>query len=262
MANRASALGFGLLAGASAPYIAAPPRMALECCLPMSEKPASPAPSSPAPSSPAPSSPAPASPAPASPAPASAELDAAVAKAREAQAARQLETALIAWTRIRTDHPDNPVGYLGHAAVLGQLGKPGEASKVLHDAMTRFPGNEKILIEHAWLAHGAGDWPEANRRWTNVRSKYPAAFAGYFGGGAALRSLRRFDEADALYVEAMKTWPKAANLLADYATVASARGDMDEANSAPPAGSRKPRRCCARRSSALSTIPSRRSNTR
>jgi tetratricopeptide (TPR) repeat protein len=191
--------------------------MAPECCVTMSEKPASAAAPSAAPALAA------------GPAAANVSLDAAVAKAREAQAARQLETALIAWTRIRADHPDSPAGYLGHAAVLGQLGKPGEASKVLHEAMTRFPGNEKILIEHAWLAHAAGDWPEANRRWTNVRSKYPAAFAGYFGGGAALRSLRRFDEADALYLEAMKTWPKAANLLADYATVASARGDMEEA---------------------------------
>ena len=151
------------------------------------------------------------------------------ARARRAQEAGNFEAALAAWEEVRSASPDSPFGYTGCAAALLRLRRPVEADAVLSAGAARFPDDETIAVEHAWLAHHASDWPEADRRWSAVRTRFPNAFGGYFGGGATLRALRRFDEADLIYQMALERWPGAANLMADHAAVAQARGQEDEA---------------------------------
>ena len=152
-----------------------------------------------------------------------------VAKARDVQGTGDFAAALSAWEAVRWAFPDSPMGYAGCGAALSNLHRATEAGAVLAEAAARFPHDETIAVEHAWLAHHASDWPEADRRWTGVRARFPQAFGGYFGGGATLRVLGRYDEADALYRAALQRWPNAANLMADYAAVAQARGQQDEA---------------------------------
>ncbi len=151
------------------------------------------------------------------------------ARAQEAQEAGNFEAALSAWETVRSAYPDSPLGYAGCGTALWHLHRAAEADAVLAEGAARFPDNEAIAVEHAWLAHHAGDWPEADRRWATVRARFPHAFGGYFGGGATLRVLRRFDQADQLYREALERWPNAANLMADYAAVAQASGQEAEA---------------------------------
>ena len=153
----------------------------------------------------------------------------AIACARDLQSRGDFKAALAAWHEIRAAYPAAPAGYIGAATVLKKMKRNKEANDVLSEARQKLPGNERVAVEHAWAAHHAADWPEANRRWAEIRSQFPDSFAGYFGGGATLRALRRFDEAEQLYTNALPRWPEAANLFADHALLASERGDQDEA---------------------------------
>ena len=157
-------------------------------------------------------------------------LEAAVAAARDKEQANQLEAALAAWEVVRSRFPSQPVGYSASGALLRRLGRTAEANAILSEGVSKFPNNERVAAEYAWIAHVSGDWPEADRRWTALRQQCPSALEAYHGGGAVLRYLGRFDEADALYIEAFKQWPNVSFLLSDYAAVAQARGDAAEAS--------------------------------
>jgi tetratricopeptide (TPR) repeat protein len=156
-------------------------------------------------------------------------LQAAAAQARALEEANDLDAALAAWQEISTAFAGSALGYLGVAGVLSRLRRTDEAASILQQGITRFPNHEKLHVDHAWLAHHAGDWPEADRRWAALRAQFPAAAPGYLAGAVALRQLRRFDEADALYAEALPRWPESAGMWADHASVAQARGDRAEA---------------------------------
>ncbi len=153
----------------------------------------------------------------------------AIASARELRSRGDFDAALAAWRQVIAEFPGAPAGYIGTASVLKKMKRTKEANEVLSEGREHLPKNERIAVEHAWAAHHAADWPEANWRWAEVRSQFPASFDGYFGGGATLRALRLFDEAERLYAQALPRWPQAANLFADHALLASDRGDLEEA---------------------------------
>lgn len=157
-------------------------------------------------------------------------LETAVAAAREKEQANQLVAAVAAWESVRADFPSHPIGYAGCGGALRRLGRLAEANTVLSEAANKFPTDERVAAEHAWLAHVSGDWAEADRRWTALRRRHPGALEAYHGGGAVLRYLGRFDEADAVYTEAFKQWPSVLFLLVDFAAAAQARGDAAEAS--------------------------------
>jgi tetratricopeptide (TPR) repeat protein len=157
-------------------------------------------------------------------------LAACVVMASQAQNAKDLDTALFVWGWVQHRFSDDPLGYSGSGTVLRQLNRLDDAETVLAEGLTKFPADEKIAVAYAWVAHHRSDWPEADRRWTEVRTKFPGCFDGYFGGGAILRSLRRFDDADHVYRAAFSRFPVAVSLLGDFAAVAQARGDLTEAS--------------------------------
>ena len=64
------------------------------------------------------------------------------------------------------------------------------------------------------------DWPEAIKRWSLIREKYPEHPHGYFSGAEALKENREFEAADALILEGLKKFPKEANLYAEYGKIA------------------------------------------
>ena len=85
------------------------------------------------------------------------------------------------------------------------------------------------MIEHAWVAHIAHDWPEATRRWQTVRARFPDQVVGWTSGAVSLRECRRFDEADSVLEEAMRRMPQEQAPVIEYAWLASARRDWVEA---------------------------------
>ncbi len=157
-------------------------------------------------------------------------LEASVHQANKAQDAGDLAGALTAWDNVLNLFPAEPNGYSGRATTLRLLNRLDEADDIAISGLLKFPEDESIALEYAWIAHHRGDWKEAELRWRSFRNKFPAAFGGYFGGGAALRALKRFDEADMVYKEALVRWPRASNLLAGFAAVAQAQGDRAEAS--------------------------------
>jgi tetratricopeptide (TPR) repeat protein len=159
-----------------------------------------------------------------------ASLEPSVELAAQAQHVGDLNAALAHWQRIREQFPEDPRGYSGCGAVLRNLNRLIDAESVLHEGSRKFPSDQNIADTHAWVAHSSGDLPEANRRWTAIRASFPHSFAGYFGGGAILRAMRRFDEADEIYRLAFARFPASSVLLADFASVAQARGDLREAS--------------------------------
>jgi tetratricopeptide (TPR) repeat protein len=91
------------------------------------------------------------------------------------------------------------------------------------------PVDPAIMEQQAWLAHEHQNWPEAHARWTAYREQFPDKLNAYAADGAALRFMGRFDEAEIVYRDMFARWPEVSefDLLADYAELAQARGDLD-----------------------------------
>ncbi len=156
-------------------------------------------------------------------------LEDAVTQARTAEKAEHHDAALAAWSLVLERSPANPQAYVGAANALSKTGRSGEAAAVLLRGMEHCPQAERIAAEFAWLAHHAADWPEADRRWTDLRKAFPGCLSGYVAGSAALKALGRSEQAEAVLAEGLSRWPNALGLLLDFAASADARGDTAEA---------------------------------
>ena len=84
-------------------------------------------------------------------------------------------TALSRWQELRQDFPGAEIGYAGLGAVLRHLKRFDEADEVLARGMARFPTDDNIGVNHAWVAEGREDWPEALRRWETLWQRFPGS---------------------------------------------------------------------------------------
>jgi Flp pilus assembly protein TadD len=91
------------------------------------------------------------------------------------------------------------------------------------------PADQAGAVAYAGKAHSRRDWPEATRRWAEVRARFPDCCEGYVGGGASLTGERRYMEADEVYRWAMGRFPVSAQLLGDFGASALLRQDAAEA---------------------------------
>ena len=82
-------------------------------------------------------------------------------------------TALSRWQELRQDFPAAGIGYAGLGAVLKRLKRFDEADDVLVRGMARFPKDDNIGVNHAWVAEDREDWPEALRRWEALWQRFP-----------------------------------------------------------------------------------------
>ncbi len=82
-------------------------------------------------------------------------------------------TALSRWQELRQDFPAAEIGYAGLGAVLKRLRRFDEAEDVLARGMARFPRDDNIGVNHAWVAEDREDWPEAMRRWEALWQRFP-----------------------------------------------------------------------------------------
>ncbi|HEX6840444.1 MAG TPA: tetratricopeptide repeat protein, partial [Stellaceae bacterium] len=129
------------------------------------------------------------------------------------------------WDQVRARFPDHPASYTGAAQALREQRRFAEAGAVLEEALQRFPGDPGVRSEYAWLAQIAGDWPEATRRWQEMRERHPDHAVGYTSGAVSLREQRRFDEAEALLAEALVRFPGERVPLVEHAWLATSRRD-------------------------------------
>jgi tetratricopeptide (TPR) repeat protein len=88
---------------------------------------------------------------------------------------------------------------------------------------------ERANVEKARAAERRGDWEEAVILWEQARDAAPLLALNYSSGAAALRHLRRFDEAKDLIDKAVHRFPDDASVLIEYARVAEAKRNWEEA---------------------------------
>jgi tetratricopeptide (TPR) repeat protein len=133
------------------------------------------------------------------------------------------------WEYARTRFPNNAGPYVFGAVTLREAGRMDEAEALLADARKRFPTDPGAATEYAGLANARRDWPEALRRWEEVRAILPNSEAGYSGGAQALRALNREAEAEALLREAVVRLPREIRPRIELARLAEIRGDWTAA---------------------------------
>jgi tetratricopeptide (TPR) repeat protein len=139
--------------------------------------------------------------------------------------------ALPIWSEVRARFPKNVDGYLWGALALRELGQLQAAEELARAGLVLHPTHSLLLLDFARIAQSRGDWEEALRRWEAAGRVTPAAIEPQSGRAGVLRTLRRFDEADALLSELSERFPDRPELLIDLALVKHDRGDFDGAAS-------------------------------
>jgi tetratricopeptide (TPR) repeat protein len=133
------------------------------------------------------------------------------------------------WRALREQQGDQPWAHAGLGAALRKIGRLEQARDVLREAQNRFPEDTHIAIESAWLAVDLGELEQAVTLWQRFAARFPDRLDGPLGQAAALRSLLRFDEADAVLEAAMQRFPNRLLLLSNHAVNADMRGDREAA---------------------------------
>ncbi len=144
------------------------------------------------------------------------------ARGRPAEAAQR-------WARIRQRFPKEWVAYLGGARALREAGDPAAAESILREGVDTFPAEPALLGDFAAAAANRRDWPEAIRRWQQVRTRFPDRLVGFTNGAQALRQAERFDEAEALLLRAAEAFPNETAPATERAWLAFIRRDLAEA---------------------------------
>jgi tetratricopeptide (TPR) repeat protein len=98
----------------------------------------------------------------------------------------------------------------------------------LAEARRLFPTNPGAAVEHAWIAHFRNDWATAAERWERARETCPDYTSPFVFGGAALRHLGRYDDADDVLSEARRRFPDDGAAAFEFCSVAQARRDWVE----------------------------------
>jgi tetratricopeptide (TPR) repeat protein len=149
--------------------------------------------------------------------------------ARAAQRRADWQQAVVRWEAVRDRFPERIAEYAEMGVALRELGRFDDADALLRSAFERHPEDTDIRVNYAWVADHRGDWLEALRRWDDALERFPDDPSPWFGKGAALRELRRFDDADAVFAKALQRFPGHEDVLVNYARVAQQRGDWGEA---------------------------------
>jgi len=97
------------------------------------------------------------------------------------------------------------------------------------DVVNRFPRSYGPALLYAQQAHGRRDFEEAARRYRVAINCDPRDIRAYMGAALALREAGRFDEAEALLLQARRRFRSAQPVYVDLAVIAHERQDWPEA---------------------------------
>ena len=137
--------------------------------------------------------------------------------------------ALTRWVNFRARFPDHWAGYTGLARALLQLKRQEDADVLLREASQRFPDEPGLLPDLARTAEGRRDWEEALGHWTALRDRAPERSEGYLRAAKCLSRLGRIDEAESLYLDGARRFPKERWFLFEYALTAETTHRYDTA---------------------------------
>jgi len=143
--------------------------------------------------------------------------------------AGKLHEALEQLHQLRLAYPGSADPLSRATALMLHLGQLVEVEPLIESGKRRFPETGALFVHHAVAAERRRDWAVAAARWAEVRHRLPDALEGYLGGGAALRELGRYTDADNVLREGMALLPDQLFLFVDFAHVAERQGDRPSA---------------------------------
>ncbi len=106
-----------------------------------------------------------------------------------AVARRNFSAAAERWATLRDAFPDQLQGYVRGIEALRETGQFDAAESLAEAAMSRFPNQPELAVEHANIPWTRRDWPEALRRWSLVGERFPDQL-GIGGVGEALHQIK------------------------------------------------------------------------
>lgn len=104
-----------------------------------------------------------------------------------------------------------------------------EAERICQDEMNAVPRTPEIWFIWAEIAAHQKNWMEADRRWENIREKFPKASAPYQCGGWSALQNRDPQRAEAIALAGMELHKHVPGMYALYAEAAMSREDWHEA---------------------------------
>jgi tetratricopeptide (TPR) repeat protein len=123
--------------------------------------------------------------------------------ARMAASRRLWLEALARWQVYMERLFDDPTGYAGACNAAIELSRLDQAETFARQGLAKFPEHHGLLGAHARLASEQRDWPEALKRWTIFRERFPSDPEGHNQVRLVLNELGRFTEADRGFEEAL-----------------------------------------------------------
>jgi tetratricopeptide (TPR) repeat protein len=178
-------------------------------------------------------------------------VDALIGEAHRAAAIRDWDRALVLLATASARDPARPDSFVEAAVIMWHAGSRKAADEALQAACRRFPTCADAAIQHANLATWEADWPEARRRWAEVKQRFPDHPAGHVEHAAVLLDMGRANEAESELEKTVRHFAFDSSATIYYAEAAARRGDWTEALRRVDAGIRRfpddPRMQLARR---------------
>ena len=126
-------------------------------------------------------------------------------------------------------HPGFEIGFLERVRANRLFGRLDRAEQAGRAAVARFPSDALILNEYALVARDREDWPEARRRFLQMRERCPHALSAVTGLIDVLVRSGRVAEAETELKAALERSPNDLALLTEHARMATRLGDWPEA---------------------------------
>ncbi|HVC60821.1 MAG TPA: tetratricopeptide repeat protein [Acetobacteraceae bacterium] len=116
--------------------------------------------------------------------------------------------------------------WLQVSRLLASMQRVEEAERLLAEAQQHLPNEVIVFIQHARFAEARSDWAAADRRWAEVRTRWPRHPDGWTGGVRTLSQLGQIDAAELLADQGWALFPLDAALAFVWADLPRLRGDL------------------------------------
>lgn len=136
------------------------------------------------------------------------------------------------WSEFVVLDPSPWWAHAGVANALAEQSRQEEAEARLTGQFRHRAGEPAVFIAHAHLAERAGNWVEAEQRWSDVAARFPGVWEGFGGQVRSLRQQWRLKEADAVLTGVSVRFRGHSGLLQERAELAAAMGDWATAEGA------------------------------
>jgi len=152
-----------------------------------------------------------------------------VQKVRDGAVRRDHAAVRRDWSEMWQRYPDYAMTAREALVAVVDIGLYDEADEVLSKSVEKYFSLPKIAELWAEVALARGDYTEAIRRWTIVRTRFPGEARAFAMSAVTLKHLGRTQEAEAMLVQAAQIDPGDYVVVSQYAALATEQGDWPEA---------------------------------